>query len=72
MSNFYPLRVQFYLTTSGGYEGVVHGFAANMNLVEHYVKTFNAEHLGMLHPYQIVIGAEDAKKILEVYKYEWN
>lgn len=55
-----------------GYDGVVHGFAANMDLVKHYVKTFNAEHLGMLHPYQIVVGSEDAKKILEVYKYEWN
>ena len=55
-----------------GYDGVVHGFAANMDLVKHYVETFNAEHLGMLHPYQIVVGAEDAKKILEVYRYEWN
>ena len=55
-----------------GYDGVVHGFAANMELVKHYMESFNAEHLGMLHPYQIVIGTDDAKKILEVYSYEWN
>ena len=55
-----------------GYNGVVHGFAANMDLVRHYEKVFNAEHIGMLHPYQIVIGELDAKKIMEVYDYEWN
>ncbi len=55
-----------------GYDGTVHGFAANMELVAHYQKTFHAFHLGMLHEYQIVIEGENARKLLEVYGYEWN
>ena len=31
-----------------GYEGAVHGFAANKELLRHYVDVFHAEYLGML------------------------
>ena len=55
-----------------GYEGIVHGFAASQKLVDHYVDAFKAFHLGRLHQYQIVIFPEEAKKLLEVYTYEWN
>ena len=55
-----------------GYDGVVHGFAANMDLVNHYVDKFHAEHLGMLHEYQIVINEDAAQELMEVYNYEWN
>ena len=55
-----------------GYRGVVHGFAANADLVRHYIKAFGAEHIGMLHPFQIMIGEEEARKIQEVYSFEWS
>ena len=55
-----------------GYEGAMHGFALNKDLLEHYMETFNAEFLGMLHDYQFFINENDAKKLLEVYNYEWN
>ena len=55
-----------------GYEGAMHGFALNKDLLEHYMETFNAEFLGMLHGYQFFINENDAKKLLEVYNYEWN
>ena len=55
-----------------GYDGVVYGFAANSKLEEHYVSTFNAEHIGVLHEYQFIIDEDNAKKLLEVYHYEWN
>ena len=55
-----------------GYGGAIHGFAANRELEEHYIKMFGAEHLGMLHNYQIFIDEEAAQKIREVYNYEWN
>lgn len=55
-----------------GYGGAIHGFAANRELEEHYIKVFGAEHLGMLHDYQIFIDEEAAKRIREVYNYEWN
>ena len=55
-----------------GYEGAIHGFAANENLLKHYMNVFHAEYLGMLHQYQFFIDEEQAKKLLEVYHYEWN
>lgn len=55
-----------------GYDGFITGFAANMELVVHYKKAFDAEHIGMLHPYQIIIGEEAAHHIREVYDYEWT
>lgn len=55
-----------------GYEGAVFGFAANEELVKHYVEAFGAFHIGILHEYQVVVEGEAAKKLLEVYSYEWN
>ena len=55
-----------------GYEGAVHGFAANKELLRHYVDVFHAVYLGMLHQYQFFIDEEQAKSLLEVYHYEWN
>ena len=55
-----------------GYEGAVHGFAANEELLQHYINVFHAEYLGMLHQYQFFIDEEQAKNLLEVYHYEWN
>lgn len=55
-----------------GYEGAMHGFALNKELLEHYIETFNAEFLGMLHDYQFFINEINAKKLLGVYNYEWN
>ena len=50
----------------------MHGFAANKQLLEHYINVFHAEYLGMLHQYQFFIDEIQAKKLLEVYNYEWN
>ena len=55
-----------------GYDGASYGYAANMELVNHYVNVFKAEHLPIRHPYQIILGPYYAKELLEVYTYEWN
>lgn len=55
-----------------GYNGLMTGFAANKKLLEHYRAVFNAEHIGILHPFQFAIDEENAKKIMEVYDYEWT
>lgn len=55
-----------------GFDGVVTGYAANEELVNHYIDKFGAELLGMLHPLQIVIGEESARMLKEVYNYEWS
>lgn len=54
------------------YHGTITGNAANAELLEHYCKTFHADFLGMLHPYQMMINEENATKIMEVYDYEWT
>ncbi|MBP0958479.1 MAG: hypothetical protein J5997_14080 [Oscillospiraceae bacterium] len=55
-----------------GYEGFMYGFAANQELLNHYVNVFNAEYIGILHPYQFAIDSLNAKRIVEVYDYEWT
>ncbi|WP_285825654.1 hypothetical protein [Schaedlerella arabinosiphila] len=55
-----------------GFEGTIHGFAANAELLNHYIEKFHAEYLGMLHQYQFFIDEYAAKSLLEVYHYEWN
>lgn len=55
-----------------GYGGAVTGNAADLELVKHYCETFEAMHLGILHPYQFFIDEKNASKIKEVYDYEWT
>lgn len=55
-----------------GYDGFLYGFAANKDLLEHYLKSFNGEFIGIRHPYQFMIDEEGAKEIREVYDYEWT
>lgn len=53
-------------------KSVEYGFAADKELLEHYVNVFNGEYIGVLHPYQFAIDEENAAKIMEVYDYEWT
>ena len=55
-----------------GYSGVIVGNAANMDLVKHYSEVFKAEHIAMLHPYQIAVYEEESLELREVYDYEWT
>lgn len=50
----------------------MYGFAANRELLEHYVRVFNGEYIGVLHPYQFAINEENSRKIMEAYDYEWT
>lgn len=53
-----------------GHEGRMMGFAANKELLNHYVDAFHAEHIGTLQEYHIVVFVDEAEKIMEVYDYE--
>lgn len=55
-----------------GFDGMMYGFAANKQLLDHYIEKFNAEFIGILHPFQFAIDEENAKNIMEVYTYEWT
>lgn len=55
-----------------GFGGDLTGFAANKELLKHYIDVFNADFLGILHPYQFAITGENSQKIMEAYDYEWT
>ena len=55
-----------------GWDGFVHGYAANEELLQHYMERFNATYIGRLHKFQFYIDEEESRKLLEVYNYEWN
>ena len=55
-----------------GYDGFIYGFAANKDLLNHYMERFNAIHIGLRHPYQFMIDEANSKNIREVYDYEWT
>ena len=55
-----------------GYGGVVTGYASNMDLVKHYCSVFHAEHLAMLHSYQIAIYEDEAAELRDIYDFEWT
>lgn len=55
-----------------GYDGIIYGFAAIESLLHHYIEKFNAEYIGVLHPLHFAIDEINARKIKEVYTYEWS
>ena len=55
-----------------GYDGLMYGYAANEKLLQHYVETLHAEFIGITHQYHFIIDEVAAKRLLEVYHYEWN
>lgn len=55
-----------------GFEGVVTGYAANENLLHHYCTQFDAIPLRILHEFHFMIDEKSAKKIKEMYTYEWT
>lgn len=60
------------VSVQNGFGGTVTGNAANADLVRHYKDKFNAELIGMLHPYQIMIDEVNAESIRRIYDYEWT
>lgn len=55
-----------------GYHCEMTGFAANRELLAHYINELHAIHIGYLHPYHFVITSEIGKRIKETYTYEWT
>lgn len=54
-----------------GYGGAISGFAANKDLMKHYIDVFGAVPICLLHEYQIFIDEAAGNRIREVYTYEW-
>ena len=60
------------ISVQRGHGGCVHAVAMDNEILKHYVDAFDALVVGIMHPYHFVIEEESAKKIMEVYKYEWS
>ena len=58
------------ISVEAGYDGFISGFAANKEVLSHYIEKLGAIHLGILHPYQFAIESEAMRKILETYTFE--
>ncbi len=60
------------ISVQRGHGGCVHAVAMDKEILKHYVDVFDAIVVGIMHPFHFVIEEESAKKIMEVYKYEWS
>ena len=55
-----------------GFDGAMSGFAADQSRMNHFVDFYGAEPICQLHPFQVFFGEDAARKIREVYTYEWT
>lgn len=55
-----------------GYDGFMYGFAANEQLLKHYIERFDALYVGMRHPFHFVMGPEQSSRLIGEYDYEWT
>lgn len=53
-----------------GYGGYVYGFASSEAVLRHYMTTFGAVHIGVLHPYHFAIDEKTTRKLLGIYTFE--
>lgn len=60
------------ISQKNGHEGYIYGYAANREVLNHYVEVFGAIHMPYNHIYQFLIDEDKARELLEVYNYEWN
>ena len=55
-----------------GFGGAITGFAASEELLNHYIKWFEATPIKILHPFHLAIAGEAASKVVETYEYQWS
>lgn len=55
-----------------GFKGDVTGYCKNKELMRHFIDKHYACFIGTLHEYQIGFFDDAAKRIREVYDYEWT
>ena len=59
-------------SVKAGFDGAVYGFAANQQVMNHYVERLGATPIQMLHPYHFMIFEEDMQKLIDTYSYEFS
>ena len=56
--------------TAGNKTGCIFGYAANKEVLKHYIEKFGAIHLPIAHEFQFLIDGNAAQKIIETYNFE--
>ena len=56
--------------TAGNKTGCIFGYAANKEVLKHYIEKFGAIHLPIAHEFQFLIDGNTAQKIIETYNFE--
>ncbi len=59
-------------SVKAGFGGDVYGFAANEQVMNHYVEKLNATPIMMLHPYHFMIYEEEMQNLIDTYTYEYS
>ena len=55
-----------------GFGGAITGFAASKELLDHYIKWFDADPIGILHPNHFIVEGVAARKVVSEYVYKWS
>ena len=55
---------------AGNETGCIYGYAANQEVLNHYIENFGAVHLPITHEYQFIIDGKAAEQILSKYNFE--
>jgi hypothetical protein len=56
-----------------GFDGTVYGEAMDQEILEYYMEHFGANRLPkVIHPYAVAVNGVTAKRIREVYDYDWS
>ena len=55
-----------------GFGGAIYGYAANQQVLEHYVEKMKATHVGVLHPYQFCVFENEMQEIIKTYTYAYS
>ena len=49
-----------------GYGDAIYGYAANQQVLEHYMEKMHATHVGVLHPYQFCVFEDEIKTYIYI------
>lgn len=67
------LAIAAYKSQVWNHDGVFHADAMDKDILNHYVEVFGAWEFSISgHPLHFIVEEEAAKKLMEVYTYEWT
>ena len=59
-------------SAKSGFGGAIYGYAANPQVLQHYIEKMNATHVGILHPYQFCVFEKEMQEIIKTYSYAYS